>query len=240
MTKTTFFAVMAAGIALAGSSTAQAQTQDSTKGFVDVNVAAQTQSRAIATSTSFPLYGETAAINAAQSVDSGGLFDISGGYKILPAFGVGLGITTFSTSGSGSVIASIPNPNVFNKPVTVTTTVNNLKHSESGTHLLLVYFLPLPRNFEAALSGGPSFFRVSQDVLTATVPAGTQDASVKTEKEKASATGVNAALNLNYLFRPNYGVGVFLRYAGATADLDSAGDVKVGGLQLGGGLRLRF
>jgi len=40
--------------------------------------------------------------------------------------------------------------------------------------------------------------------------------------------------------KPNYGAGVFLRYAGATIELPSAGNVKVGGLQLGIGARLRF
>jgi hypothetical protein len=37
-----------------------------------------------------------------------------------------------------------------------------------------------------------------------------------------------------------YGAGLFLRYAGASVDLPSANNVKVGGVQLGGGLRLRF
>jgi hypothetical protein len=37
-----------------------------------------------------------------------------------------------------------------------------------------------------------------------------------------------------------YGVGAFIRYAGATVDLPSVSDLKVGGFQIGGGLRVRF
>ena len=95
----TIVAAMAAGIWLAIRSTAAAQTQTTpTKFFVDVNGGAQTQSRSIDTSTSFPLYGETAVINTAQGVDGGGLFDLSVGYR-LPVtygpgtFGVGIGVS---------------------------------------------------------------------------------------------------------------------------------------------------
>ena len=75
--------------------------------------------------------------------------------------------------------------------------------------------------------------------MTALVPAGTQTVNVTSESQQATAKGGNVGVNLNYLVRPNYGAGVFIRYAGGTAKL-AAGSAKVGGLQLGGGLRLRF
>ncbi len=237
MNKMTMLVVLAIGFSIAGGSNAYAQ--EPTKAFVDVNVGAQTQSRAISSSTSFPLYGETAVINAAQSIDYGGLFDISGGYRVMPSFGVAIGMSTFSKGGDGSVVALIPSPIAFNRPATVTSTATDLKHSEVATHLMAVYFATLDQ-IEISAHVGPSFFRVKQDIMTATVQSGTQNANVSTQEEKANKTGVNAGININYLFRPNYGAGVFLRYAGATVDLPSAADVKVGGLQLGIGLRLRF
>jgi len=248
MKKTTILAALTASLCLAGSSTAAAQTQDSTKIFVDINGGGQTQSRSFETSTSFPLYGETAVINTAQSVDGGGLFDISAGYRFrdgfghrfLSSLGVSIGVSTFTDKGTGSVAASIPSPNAFNRPASVTGSMDDLKHKENGTHLTLVYFRPVMRNVEVALSAGPSFFNVTQDFITGAIPTGTQTLSLGAHRERAKAVGGNVGVNINYLLRPNYGAGVFLRYAGATADFDTAGELKVGGLQLGIGLRLRY
>jgi hypothetical protein len=240
MNKITIVAALIGGLMLAPSATATAQTQQPTSIFVDVNAGAQTQSRAISSSTSFPLYAETAVINAAQSIDSGGLFDISGGYRFKRSYGVAVGVSTFSKSGDGSLVASIPSPVAFNRSVTTTSSATDLHHSEVATHLMFVYFAPVLENFDVSVFAGPSFFRVKQDILSATVPTGTQTANVATQEQKGNATGAIAGLNLNYMFRPNYGVGVFLRYAGASVDLPSASDVKVGGFQIGIGLRLRF
>ncbi len=237
MNKMTLLGVLAIAFTFGGHSIAYAQ--EPTKAFIDVNVGAQTQSRAISSSRSFPLYGETAVINAAESIDSGGFFDISGGYRVMPSFGVAVGVSTFSKSGDGSIAASIPSPIAFNRPANVTSTATDLNHSEVATHLMAVYFATLDQ-IEISAHVGPSFFRVKQDILNATVPAGTQNLSATAEEESANATGVNIGVNINYMFRPNYGAGVFLRYAGATVDLPSAPDVKVGGAQLGIGLRLRF
>lgn len=237
MNKTTSMAVLLAGLLLAAGSPATAQE---TKGFVDVNGGAQTQGRSLQTSTSFPLYGETAIINAAQDVDGGGLFDISGGYRIRPTIAVGLGFSVFSKSGDGSLIASLPDPLIRNRPANVSASGSGLKHSEVGTHLMVVWMVPLLDKIDATVFAGPSFFRVSQDVMTATVPAGTQTANVATQREKGNATGANVGINLNYMLTPRYGLGIFLRYAGASADLPSAENIDVGGFQVGGGLRLRF
>jgi len=237
----TKLAALIAGLTLAGSSAATAQTQTTKPIFVDVNGGAQTQSRTLNTTTSFPLYGETAVINSAQGIDGGGLFDISGGYRIFRQFSIGIGFSAFSKTGTGMIAASIPNPAVINRPATSTTSGTGLKHRELGTHLLFIWSQPIPmyRKIEAAIFAGPSFIQLTQDVLTATVPTGTQTANVASESQKATAKGANVGVSFNYMVKPNYGAGVFIRYAGGTAKL-AAGSVKVGGLQLGGGLRLKF
>jgi hypothetical protein len=233
-------AVLMAAFCLAGSSRAAAQTQEPTKFFVDVNAAAQTQSRSIELTNSFPLYGETAIINTAQGVDGGGLFDMSVGYRINPKFGVSLGVSIFSDTNDSSVAASIPSPISLNKPANVTATGTGLKHKETGTHLLLSYFYPYKDKIEVMLSIGPVFYNVSQDFTTSSVPAGTQTLSLGSTRERARTAGVNIGANINYWVRRNYGGGVFFRYAGANADFDSFDDLRVGGVQLGIGGRLRF
>jgi opacity protein-like surface antigen len=240
MNKITIVALLTAALSIAASSPAMAQAKQPTSVFVDVNAGVQTQSRAIASSTSFPLYGETAIINAAQSIDAGPLFDISGGYRFMRKFGVAVGVSMFSKSGDGSLVASIPSPIAFNRPTTVTSSATGVKHKEMGTHLMFVYFVPILENFDVTVFAGPSFFHLTQDILSATVPAGSQTITSATQSQKGNGTGANGGINFNYMFRPNYGAGLFLRYAGATVDLPSAAGVKVGGFQVGVGLRLRF
>lgn len=239
MNKISILAVLTAAFTLAVSSSAIAQSQAPTSVFVDVNIGAQTQARSIESSTSFPLYGETAVINAAQSVDGGPLFDFSGGYRF-GHFGVAVGYSKFSDDGDGTLVASIPSPIAFNRAVTVTSNATNLKHSEGATHLMFVYFIPVTTAVDVSVFAGPSFFSVKQDILSASVPTGTQNVNVATQEQKESATGINVGMNINYMLRRNYGAGVFVRYAGASVDLPSASDVNVGGFQLGVGLRLRF
>jgi hypothetical protein len=231
---------LALAYCLAGNSVATAQTQSSTKFFVDINAAAQTQSREFSTTTSFPLYGETAVVNTAQGVDGGGLFDFSVGYKVMPMFGVGIGVTIFGDEADSQVAASIPSPVSVNRPASVTATGTDLKHHETGTHLLFSYFHPITDKIELVVSVGPSFFNVSQDFTTASVPSGTQSLALGTTRERDSTVGANIGFSINYFVRPNYGAGLFFRYAGANADFDTTEDLKVGGVQLGGGVRLRF
>ena len=57
---------------------------------------------------------------------------------------------------------------------------------------------------------------------------------------RGNAAGFNVGASINYMVTPRYGVGVFARYAGATASLPTAGDLDVGGFQFGAGLHLRF
>jgi hypothetical protein len=245
MKNKTSIAVLLVAVTLTVVSTAAAQTPKRSSGFVDVNIGAQPQSRTIATSTSFPLYGETAIINAAEAIDGSPLFDFGGGYLFGKQFGAGqlgagVAFSFAGKKGDGTLAASVPNPNIFNRPATVSVSGSDLKHREFATHIMAVWTKTLTDEMDIAISGGPSFFRLTQDVMSATVASGTQNVSVATTQQKDSATGGNIGVNLNYMFNPKYGVGILLRYAGTSVDLPAAADVKVGGFQFGIGARLRF
>jgi len=241
MNKTTNTAVLITVAVLLTASTARAQTTNVAEtGFLNVSIAAQTQSRDISTNSSFPLYGETARIASAQRIGSGPVFDVNGGYRLTRTFGIGAGVSFFSRSGTGTIVASIPNPLIFNRPVTVTVGQDGLKHSELGAHIMAVWFVPVTVNFDVTLSAGPSFTRVKQDIGTATVPAGTQNANVAVESRTATAKGVNVGVAANYLFNTHYGAGAFMRYVSGSADFPEVNDVKVAGFQIGIGLSLRF
>ena len=242
MTKTSrILACMTVVVAAAGSEAgAQTTPAPADKGFLNINVGAQPPQRAIATSETRPVFGETATISTSQGIKNGPMFDVTGGYRVWHRLAFGIGFSRFSSTSDGNVVAAIPSPLFFNQLKTVTATQTGLVHSENGIHLQAVWLIPVTTKFDVSVAVGPSFIAVSQDVPAVTIPAGTQTLSVTTGSEQATAKGVNVGFDLNYLFTRNYGAGLFLRYAGGHVDLPSAPGLSVGGLQAGIGARIRF
>ena len=135
------------------------------------------------------------------------------------------------------MLVTVPDPLVFGQ-FTVVSAAPSLNHSEFGTHVKIAYVRQINDAINVALSGGPSFVRLSQDIAGATLAGGVPIVSVV--RQTATAVGVNAGIDLSYFFLPRVGGGVFVRYVGAQADLPAASGVKVGGFQGGLGLRLLF
>ncbi len=229
---------MLLGAVVCAAAPAAAQTP-APRYFVDINGGAQPQSRTLATATGFDLYNETATVNTAQAVNGSGLFDARVGYRWHSFYG-SIGVSTFRGKGDGSLAASIPNPNVFGNPAVTTLTDTGLKRSETGTHLSFGWLVPLNDKADVDVFIGPSFIRASQEVMTADVVPGTQSVTPGKTKQRGTANGVNVGLNASYMLRPMYGVGLFVRYAGGSFDIPAGKDLKAGGFQFGGGLRLRF
>jgi hypothetical protein len=240
MTRNLVMAILFA--AAAANASAQTQPPPAVLGFVNLNFGAQPSSRDVGTSGSFPLYMENATVTTSQENGGGALFDISGGYKIRPSFGVGLGFTNFSNTSDATVTASIPDPLVFERPLTATQTVSDLEHSERGIHIQAMWFVPVTDKIDVALSVGPTWILVKQDLVTSiTVPPGTQTANPVVTNEEATGVGINIGIDGTYLVTRNFGAGLFMRYAGASVDLgETVQDLSVGGFQIGGGVRVRF
>jgi hypothetical protein len=249
MLKTTTILVMAGALAaVASEARAQTQPPPASLGFVNINFGTQPSSRTINTSSSFPVYGETATLTSTQENGSGAVFDIGGGYRFQPKIagyqpnlGAGIAFSRFSNTSDSAITAVVPNPLIFDLPRTTTANVPDLKHSENGVHLQVLWFLPITNQVDVALSVGPSFISVRQDIVSSfTVPAGTQNATPVVTSEKKTGVGINLGLDGTYLFTRNFGAGAYLRYAGAKVDLPTVADLKVGGFQVGVGGRVRF
>ena len=224
---------------------AAAQTTPSplnNKLFVNVNVGGQTQARVINTNFTVPnIYGETAALAATATVDGGPLFDFSIGYRFMPRIGVSIGYSRYNKAGSVFGAASVPNPVFFNQPAAVTITPRPAAHSEKSVYALVSFFVPIDEKLEFSLFAGPSGTRVTQELINGfTIPAGTQSILSTIGGESGTAMGVNAGADLAITLYPHVAVGGFARYNGGKVDLPSAPDLKVGGFQAGGGVRLKF
>jgi hypothetical protein len=241
MNKTTMtFAALVTSMFLGSSSRASAQTAVAETAFVNFNVGGQVQSRDIATNSNVELYGETATFATSQKIGSGAVFEISGGYRINPTFAVAVGVSRFSNSSTGALAASIPNPLAFNSFTVVNVEQTGLKHTEIGTNIMAVYFVPITVKFDVMLSAGPSFTRLKQDIPTATLPVGTTTPTIAVTTRSATAAGVNIGGAANYLMTPRYGATAFIRYVSGSADIPEADGLKVGGFQIGLGAHVRF
>ena len=116
---------------------------------------------------------------------------------------------------------------------------------ETAVHLEVRWFAPVAETIQLAVFGGPTFFAVEQDLVTAvgydhTYPFDEASfASASTMTRSASAIGFHAGADVGYFFSDVVGVGVLLRYSAATVNLPAENDrvvpVDAGGFQVGGG-----
>jgi len=222
------------------------------RGFLNVNFGMQIIAEDVAsTNTTFTIYDETGKITTSQTIDSQAPFwDIGGGFRIAGNFGVGFTYTRLSATGSAEVNAQVPSPIYYDQPRTATATVDDLDHVEDGYHFQAVWMLPITDKVDIIFSGGPSVFNLKQGIVTSpqitegAPPYSTVNMTVSQATTTGSQVGFNIGADLTYRFANNVGIGALVRYAAATVSLEPEGgepsDVKVGGFQIGGGLRIRF
>jgi len=243
MTKTSRILIIAT-VLVAGAHVeagAQSSSAPASLGFVNINVGAQPASRTIEKHETRSVFGETATLSASQPIKHGVIFDMSAGYRVWHGLAIAIGYTHLGSTSDSTAVGVIPDPLIFDRPKTVTATQTGLGHSENGIHLQAVWFLPIDDKIDVALSIGPSFIRVKQELVSAfVIPPGTQNLSLTVGTEEGTATGINVGVDGNYLFTRNFGAGIFIRYAGGSVDLPSAPDLHVGGFQIGIGARVRF
>lgn len=229
--------VSATALVLAGSSGAWAQTPTG-KVFLDVNVGAQAPSQTLETNATLPLFGETASVAAVQTIGSASIIDVRIGYRVTPPFAVAFAVSGRKDQSDARAVASVPSPILFGSPTILNLTTSGLNRREIGYHIEFVWFLPLSDKLELSVFGGPSFIHLQQAVTAAAVTG--QTVSVSSTNETGTAAGANGGVDVTYLLSDRYGVGAFVRYAGGSLDFPSTSGVRVGGVQTGGGLRVRF
>ena len=226
-----------------GAGPAQAQMQWTDKGFANINIGGQSGSHSVETTTTFVVYDEDALVTTTQKTGGGFLFDMNGGYKVWRNLVAAVGYTFMSDSTDGAVTASIPHTDFPGQPRIVTTTADNLKHTENALNFMGVWMVPVTDKVDVGISFGPTVFFVKQelpDTLTFTEPVPTVTGLTKKEVSKTTA-GINMGVDVTYLLTKKMGVGGILRYTWGSVDLDGAKDsLTVGGFQIGIGGRYRF
>jgi hypothetical protein len=235
-----------------------ASAQDEPGGWVDVNVGVASSGQDPFTAAfAGLLYGEPAALAAAYPQPSRGAdFDLGGGLMFTPLWGVGVSFTGTAHEDQAGLALTVPHPFFVNASATAADiTADRLQRAETALHLKLAAAPLRSSHFTLRLFGGPSYFRVEQDsvedisfsqtafpfsrinIVTITGFQGTQ--------LEGSGWGYHAGADLGVFFSRVVGVGGMFRFSRASVEvfdpLASANhDLDAGGVQFGGGLRLRF
>ena len=224
---------------------ASAQTMQWTdKGYVTFNIGAQIGSDDLDSSFSFPLTEETATISSTQKISGGAFFEIGGAYRV---WGnnllAGVSFTRTKSDADVAITGSIPDPIVFDRPRSVSSTAPDAEHTENAIHLNAIWMIPVANKLDVGVFGGPTIFMIGQDTITSaptvTEPGPTLTATL-TEVSKTTV-GINLGVDVQYLVRKNIAVGGIARYAWGSVDIDGATEsLGVGGFQIGVGVRYRF
>jgi len=197
---------------------------------------------------------ENVVFAAGYDATRGVLFDVGAGWRLTRAFGAGLTASWFRHTGSGSFDLKVPNPLVANRPFDMTGSVGGLKRDELGVHLQALYALALSKRARAMLSGGPSVFDTQQDLVRSiefdTLPgfSGLQFDQALITRVRRTVVGFNAGVDVTWQLASHLGVGTVTRYSRATLRLNPGSEsgvsraieMRAGGLQVGGGIRVLF
>ena len=238
----------AAALLIADVRVADAQWLDRAR--ISINVGTQPSSTTFASTTSSLLYQEPFTVNTAYTVPSGPLFDGGLLVRLKGDFGIGFALASYAKSKDASVAGSVPHPFFYNTPRSISGTAGSLQRKEFAAHIQAAYVIAASR-FDVVLSGGPTFFDVSQDLVsnvtfTETYPYDTATfGTASTTRATGTKLGYNAGVDIGVMLARNFGVGVLFRFSRATLTLPLAGSdsgvaVDAGGPQVAGGLRFHF
>jgi hypothetical protein len=218
-------------------------------GYLDVNLGLQPSTTSFDVTIHPLTFVEPATVETKYSVNAAKEFEIGGGAYVTHSLAVGASLSRLKKSDDSPVSAQVPHPFFFNRPRAVSGTAAGLTRTETAVHMKLLW-IASAGGFQAVLSGGPTYFKIKQDLvddirISQSYPydTATFDSAVVTN-HAASGLGFNAGLDLIYLVTPHMGVGVAAGISRASLELgtppDNSLSVDAGGLRIGGGLRFRF
>jgi hypothetical protein len=224
--------VTALVLAIDGRGAAAQTIQGSEKVRVSINVGGQLSSTTFTTAATSTVFLEPSTINTSYTVPKGKLFDGGILFRVAGNFGVGVALSWFSERHDAPVTGLIPNPFGFNSPPSLSRplsgTAAGLQRSEFDAHIQAAYMIATKR-YDVVISGGPTIFRVSQDLVSNAVYSDTYPfdtvtfRSATTVKGEGTKTGFNAGVDFGYRIASNSGVGGLVRFSRASVSFPLTG-----------------
>ena len=232
------------------------------KVWIDVNLGgAQSAQGAQAFSFVTTDFREPAAFASAYGQPSRGTdFDFGGGYMFTPMFGFGLSITSTADKNAAGLGATIPHPTIFNAASTgAGVTSTELERAEGALNIQIAVVPRMARvlsdRTSLRLFAGPTYFRLSRQMVEDV--RYTQQFAVLTSLNiisivgsdarvvEGTGWGFHAGADVGYFFSRYAGVGGTVRFSRGSVEMaeplsEKPAKMTTGGMQFGGGLRLRF
>lgn len=241
---------VALALALAGIVGLSSSVQGQERVRISVNGGVQAGSQTVNQDFSVPVNLEQASITHDIDLSSRPMFDIGGSYHLTRGLWAGVALSYGSRSVDGQASASIPHPLFFNRPRDISGTVDDLTSRETSVHISAMYLVPLSDKLDLTVFGGPSYFRIKQGLITdvdytESYPYDTAAfSSSATVTASESTWGFHLGADVTWKLSRMFGIGGVIRYSHGsttlTADPGNEASIDVGGVLLGGGLRLRF
>jgi hypothetical protein len=247
------------GILSAGRASAQTTFE---RGWIDVNFGMAVPAEdGFAMSATGEIFFEPADFGARYNLPLGAAFDFGGGVMITPVVGVGVSFTGTAHQDTAALTARIPHPIFANLYATDEAPTDEvLQRIEGGVNIHAMIVAAQTPRFRFRVFGGPTFFRVQQDAVTdirynqvfRILPPANVIEITEFDSDRIESTGwgFHAGADASFFFTRVVGVGGVVRFSRGNVDLEdtlasAVGDsevvrVKAGGLQVGGGLRLKF
>lgn len=237
----------------AGPASAQTAWWETFRGRIALHadVAGWTGAGELTQAASPRIYGETAALEAVHDRPGGVGLDVGGRGRVWRRLAAGVAYTQSSKAAAVRLAGAIPHPLRFNAARAVEARVSDASRRERALHLFAAWRVPIPQveGLDAAVFGGPSFFNLTRETAAAVgleetgPPFTSVAADLSVAEHVRNGWGGHVGVDVAYLLTPTVGVGGTVRFSRAAIEVPSLGgtaSADVGGLQFGGGLRLRF
>jgi hypothetical protein len=220
------------------------------KWFVAVNAAAQNAAGTFRDSFTYEAFAESGTIDAEYPGKTGAMFDVAAGRRVWRRLGLAAVFSRASASGGAPLSARVPHPLYLDQHRDVTGEAGDISRTETAAHVQFFYDMRPRGAMRVRLSAGPSFFAVEQRIVETIETSevypydSTEFRSATLRDASGSGIGLNAGLDVSWMFSRRFGIGGLVRYTRSSFDLDAEGSRTVpsdaGGFQAGGGLRIAF
>lgn len=228
------------------------------RGYVQITAGAQSGSHLITSSSTFSIYDEQGTIDGSQTYGGGAIWGLGGGARVWRNLVASLNYTRYNDEMETAVLARVPHPLYLNRPREANQRIDGLQHSENQYHLTASWMIPFGENLVLGVGAGPSFINLAHEF-----PSGARVeeqegppnfgtvaiTDVTFTRGEQTVTTANFGADLTYALpfdlgqAGKLGATVGFRYAGGTTDLQGPNgsvDVKYGGAQFYGGVRVSF
>jgi hypothetical protein len=244
----TIRAITTVALMLASSAAAFGQTA-SPEPRVGVTVTAgyQVSSPSFSQSITFEQFSEDGSLTTDYKTGVSPVVDWGVAVRIWKGLGVGVAGSYLRHTSPAQIHALIPHPFVFNQPRAVDGEVDAF-HREMAVHIQALYWIQASDRLDLVLSGGPSVIQTDQEFVsdvtyTQSPPYDVATFSgASTNKARETAVGGNVGVEAGWRLTRHLRASALARYSHAKADFTAVGapEIVVGGLHVGGGVRVVF